>query len=432
MELLFLSKTMGPRLQYSLQTVLKEILGLSFSITDSSEHFLNYEGPKINYTATALATPECWIPPHPILQEQGIQQQSIHIQLEADLPYFFENEQSEALLPFDPFALSFYLLSRYEEYTSSEQDAYGRFPAIASLAHLHNFLHLPLVNCWARVLAKHLQKQFPGIKTRKSKYQFIPTYDIDLAWAHLHKGLWRNLSRFGKEVFQAKAQELLDHLLVTFGIRKDPFFVFPELVQIFEATSIQPIFFFLLGDLGKFDRNISHKRPALQELIQHLSNQYEIGIHPSFASNSKPDQLKKEINRLQNIKDSKVSKSRQHFLMLRLPDTYQRLLEAGITEDYSMGYAALAGFRASIAQPFHWYDLKQEKATNLRIYPFQIMDVTLQQYLQLEPEAAFQESVALINTCKKYGGTFSLYLAQQLLLESPRLARLDSPTPTNH
>ncbi len=70
-------------------------------------------------------------------------------------------------------------------------------------------------------------------------------------------------------------------------------------------------------------------------------------------------------------------KNRFHFLKFQLPISYQKLVEAGVGEDYSMGYAKHSGFRASIANAFYWYDLRQEKQTTLMIYPFVFMDATI-------------------------------------------------------
>ena len=35
------------------------------------------------------------------------------------------------------------------------------------------------------------------------------------------------------------------------------------------------------------------------------------------------------------------------------------------------------GFRAGIARSFRFYDIIEDKITDLRIFPFQVMDVTL-------------------------------------------------------
>ena len=55
------------------------------------------------------------------------------------------------------------------------------------------------------------------------------------------------------------------------------------------------------------------------------------------------------------------------------------LIDAGIAEDYSMGYPDEPGFRAGIARPYYFYDVAEDHQTNLKIFPFQVMDATLYQ-----------------------------------------------------
>jgi hypothetical protein len=57
-----------------------------------------------------------------------------------------------------------------------------------------------------------------------------------------------------------------------------------------------------------------------------------------------------------------------------MPGTFQQLINAGIREEYSMGYGSINGFRASVASPFHWYDLERDEQTDLMVYPFCLMD----------------------------------------------------------
>jgi hypothetical protein len=111
-----------------------------------------------------------------------------------------------------------------------------------------------------------------------------------------------------------------------------------------------------------------------------------------------------EIKRLESILSKKITKSRQHFLKLKFPDTYQNLLRMGITDDYTMGYAEQPGFRASVAGSYFWYDLINETQTNLRIHPFMLMDVTLHTYLKMSPEAALQCVLPIIQVTKDAGG----------------------------
>jgi hypothetical protein len=71
-----------------------------------------------------------------------------------------------------------------------------------------------------------------------------------------------------------------------------------------------------------------------------------------------------------------------------------------------MGYSSQTGFRAGICTPFNFFDLEKDREINLKIYPFQVMDVTLREYLDLGVEEAKKEIEQLITEVNKVGGTF--------------------------
>ena len=71
-----------------------------------------------------------------------------------------------------------------------------------------------------------------------------------------------------------------------------------------------------------------------------------------------------------------------------------------------MGFADAVGFRAGTAVPFPWYDLSGEKATPLMVHPFQVMDVTLRNYLGLAPETALDHLRPIIEITRETGGVF--------------------------
>ena len=109
---------------------------------------------------------------------------------------------------------------------------------------------------------------------------------------------------------------------------------------------------------------------------------------------------------ISGITGKKIRKSRQHFLLLRLPETYRNLLSLGIEEDYSMGYPGICGFRAGICTPFRFYDLQNEKETNLLVFPFQVMDTSLNKYMKLSPQEAQRHIEELVDEVKEVNGTF--------------------------
>jgi hypothetical protein len=180
--------------------------------------------------------------------------------------------------------------------------------------------------------------------------------------------------------------------------------------KLHKKHNLNPFFFWLLADHGEFDKNIDWQNGRLQSLIRRIAHKYGAGIHPSYQSNAAFPILKMEKERLENIlklPPLSILRSRQHFLKLRFPDTYRNLLKAGILEDFSMGYADDIGFRAGIANPFYWYDLENEQVTVLKVHPFQVMEVTLQQYLELSPDEAIEKVKPLVAAIKAVGGTFT-------------------------
>jgi hypothetical protein len=121
---------------------------------------------------------------------------------------------------------------------------------------------------------------------------------------------------------------------------------------------------------GRFDKNIDLQNPAFQALIRNVAAKYAVGLHPSWASGDQQPLLPREKSWLEKQTDHTVTTSRQHYLRFTLPTTYRRLQAIGIQDEYSMGYGTINGFRASVATPFFWYDLKDESKTSLRMPSF--------------------------------------------------------------
>jgi len=265
-----------------------------------------------------------------------------------------------------------------------------------------------VVNIWANLLAKEIGRKYPQFVIQKKKFKFISTIDIDNAWAYLNKGFWRTSGALVKSAMKGSLSDFTSRLKVLTGKEKDPYDTYEYLDSVFKGNEEKVKFFFLLGDYAKFDKNVSHENSNLQKLIQDISRKYDIGIHPSFAGfmNGCHGKVIREGGRLKQITGKEILKSRQHYLNIKFPKTYQNLVKAGIREDYTLGFADQTGFRAGICTPFYFFDLLNESITNLLIIPFQVMDGTLLHYLKLSPEKAFEEIRAIMNEVKEAGGTF--------------------------
>ena len=400
--ILIYTHTLTPRIKYIFKTIFTDVLQVNISFTSDSEEFKKYEGVKINYSASKLSS-GIFFKATTLLFETKIQKQNIIISEYENKPCFYSVDK-ESILPFDPFAASFYLISRYEEYLPHKKDEHGRFLANESLAFQHDFLEVPLVNLWINQLATLISSHSAEFEFPQKEFQYISTLDIDNAYAYQHKGVIRTLGALGKSLL--KGTDFSSRLKVILGNKKDPYDTFQYQKEVHEKYNITPIYFFLLGDYGVNDKNISVKNNTFQRLIKSISENNKIGIHPSYASNSSTDKIAKEKNRLQKVSQKEIISSRQHYLKLNLPNTYQNLINNGIIEDHTMGYAEYPGFRASICSAFYFYDLEKEKETELKVFPFTVMEATFQYYKKYTPEIALKHILTLMQRVKDVDGTF--------------------------
>ena len=405
--LLVYSHNITPRLTYTFKHILTRILGLEVGFTSKVEDFIGHEGLKFSYTRQALGN-ELFVKNNDLLFNQGIDYLEINMVEWDDVPCFFQtNAGSE--VPCDFFAASFYLISRYEEYLPHVKDVHERFPAAESLAYQNKFLDRPVIDIWALKFKELLRKRFPNfekeLKNEKRKFDYISTIDVDMAFKFKHKGFTRNVGGIVKDLSQFNLGELWMRFLVVFGLHKDPYDVYDTLVRLRRKYDIRTLFFFLLGEYGTYDKNISPGNSNYRLLIKNIADYCTVGIHPSYFSMKKEQKIKKEQELLKTIVNFPITKSRQHFLRVALPETYQYLMDLEIKQDYSMGYASHYGFRAGTCTPFYFYDLDFEIQTPLKVFPFAAMDVTLKNYLNFTPKKSYNTIMHLANEVRKVQGT---------------------------
>ena len=395
------------RLEYISDFLFRVVLGGGCECTTDEMVFRQSDQAKINYSHRSISVNCLVIPVHPFLAHHPLKTWKLEPFTVDSLPAFFPVDHSSADLNFDLFSMAFFLLSRYEEYLPFSVDQHQRFPAKESVAYQNHFLHLPLIDLWAQKLQELLLKRFPTLKFTPPTYRFQPSIDIDMAWSFRHKGWLRSLGAVVREAKKGNLSALRQRFAVLANQQPDPFYTFDYIEKLHIKLQLKPIYFWLLGQYGTYDKNSNPNNPHFRQLIRQQSQQAVItGIHPSYRSNTQPKRVAEEKQLLENITGKSVLHSRQHFLMLRLPDTYRQLLEAGIKEDFSMGYASAIGFRAGTAHPFQWYDLDKESPTSLRVHPFQLMDVSLQQYLGYSPEKALAAARPLVEACRQVRGQF--------------------------
>lgn len=382
-KILIYTPKITPRIQYIFDFVWNEFSGIEFELTTNIQFFEASDLPKINYSKEKIQDEIHWFSDE-FMFEKNI----------SDKVQFDELNEIGKI---------FFALSRYEEYLPQKKDIHGRISGKGKV------YKTPFVDNWILKFQEELKTKYPELNFKKRTFEMILTCDVDQTWKYKNKGFLRTYGAFFKDLIQLNFKEFSTRKNVILGKEKDEFDTFELYEMLRQAQhdkkeNFRMIFFWLMADYAKFDKNNPVTNLFFQEKIREVSKWAEIGIHPSYASNSNPEKLKIEIQRLEKISGKRIRKSRQHYIKLNFPETYQNLIANGIEEDYTMAYADETGFRAGTCTPFFWYDLSKEDKTDLKIHPFCAMDVAMRNYMQLTIEESIKEIQRLKSEIEKVNG----------------------------
>lgn len=396
--MIILTGNPSPRIEYIFRFVLESVLGYSVRFNEDpspGEAVLAYADRPSQIRSIHIV-------PHGLLTQSDLSAQEINMTHWEELPVFFE---TGGQIPFDLFAAAFFLVTRYEEYLPHNKDEYGRYAHKESLACRQGFLPQPLVDQWAMKLKEQVTKQFPQEVPAFRKFSFTPTYDIDHAWLFRHRGLLRTAAQAAKDILGGDHERNRLRLRVLRGKEKDPYDIYEWLDAIHLRYGLKPYYFFPLAiKVRGYDRNISPFKPALKDLLAYHASGYKTGIHPSWRSGDSLSAFNEEFTIYEAITGSAPRYSRFHYIRFNLPEGYRKLIDAGISEDHSMGYGTANGFRASTSHAFYWYDLSVETVTSLKVYPYCWMDANSYYEQKYSPAQAYDELRHYHDVVKKVSG----------------------------
>jgi len=392
------------RSEYIFELVFKNQLLLEYGVTTDLKVFKAHQQEKINYSFSRIGD-EFFIRASPLLFESLIKETGIIVEEKFKTKVLFPNDE-HCDIGFDIFSAIFFMVSRYEEYLPFVPDRHGRFKATDTLAYKNNFLQLPVVDIWINHLKNVLVNRFASLKIGASYFKAIVTYDIDVAYKFQGRSFLRITKATVMDLLKLNFKNIYLRIQTLSNDRKDPWDVYNYLQETIVQNKLYSIFFFLLSDGSIYDRDLDHKNPVVKKLVDRITSFSEIGIHPSYTTSLSAGKIAQQKKRLETLSGKQINKSRQHFLKFILPETYNFLIQAGITEDYSMGFANMPGFRAGTCKPFYFYDLKNERSTGLKIFPVTLMEGAYIDYQALPPSQALQNIFELTEAVKNVNGTF--------------------------
>ena len=374
------------RFNYACEQVFRDLEG-DWRLTSDPDEFQNYNGPKISYGLLIENSPGiCYFETTSGIWEDQIQIDKPKVSKVNSSTVLFANNSD---IGFDLFAASFFMLSRWEEYLPFESDEMRRFNSGNSIFAGNKEYQKPWVDRWIREFEQYLSDKWPALKFNSPGYRFISTMDIDSAYAYKHKGAYRTLGGMVQDIRRFDFGNLFKRLDALLG-GKDSYDTYEYIEKKLRRHRCQHIYFFLLADFGPHDKNLPHTSEGLCKLIRRMAVHYKVGIHPGVGSHQHLSVLRKEIGRLKFILQNEVHNSRQHYLKFHFPETYSRLIECEILDEYSMGFADDVGFRAGTSRSFYWFDLEENQKTALCVHPFAIMETSLNKYLRLTTDEAIQ------------------------------------------
>ncbi|MAO09139.1 MAG: hypothetical protein CL596_10545 [Alteromonas sp.] len=406
--LLIYTQKLTPRVDYVFKHICTRILGLKIEFTSAIEEFISYPGVKLSYGKQPLGN-ELFFYSQGLLQTQGFEDVSISVKPWEETVGFFSASEKSAL-PFDIFAASFYLLSRYEEFQPHVKDALGRFPAQESLAYKEGFLEQPVIDLWAFKFKAVLSENFSEMEFPKRSFQIHNIVEAKRPYEFLQRGFLRSFLGFGGDFWKLRLRRVFLRTRVLLHLRKDPYDTFNWILNNDKNSRAKLTVFFLLGEGYTFREDFNTKKEKFKNLIKYVGDYSEIGLAFSYHALHDYEKLKLQKKQLEEITHRPLQSSFNDKQLINLPTIYRDLVELEIERDFTMFYYNEIGFRAGTCTPFLFYDLDYEVKTPLTIHPVvgKSLALTLGNENDLEGRI-----MKVFHWVEKVQGTFSFFFSNR-------------------
>lgn len=409
MHLIIFSHILTPRIKYIFNFIFKDILKAEVEFTGNSQYFLQSDQLKISYGELPIGD-ELFFKSTPLLFSNKLEE--IKLKTISFGEYQVPFPVEESALPFDVFAASFFIVSRYEEYLH-QQKTEEEFKPSKSFQHKWRVLDKPIIDEWALMIRSIIKKKHPAFKFHEKKFEQQPTIHFDIQ-PSVPKGFIKQT----KFVFSALFKKENNYLSAQFdrltgvGINNEQ--VLQEVNKITATQKNSPLFFAGFPEVPMDYIKINGVSKNLADRSLGL-------LRPCASDKQKMAEIKEGLVKLKKIHPAAIPLTSQQLEVLKFPICYLNILNSGITSDYSMGYNDVPGFRAGTCTPFNWYDLQLEKVTPLLVNSYCLTDYILQ---YLNTGLATKTLHQYIDAVKVVNGTFYNSWSLKSLSDHPKYKKL--------
>ena len=296
-------------------------------------------------------------------------------------PVVEQPAKGKAIIRTDIVYTTFFFISRAEELLIAKRDEHDRFAAKYSMLGQKSRMQIPRLDEYARLLLKQLCLPLPS----PGFGHIYLTHDIDSI------SQYRSLRGAIGGLMRGERQQVWQALR---SIHNDPLYTFPWLLEQDAKVANAESIYFVKRTRGKgFDYPQyslwGRDFKGLKHMLRH--NNVYLGVHGSYYGS------------IPKIQYSRMF--RAHYLRSSI-DQMQRLVDAGYTDDFTMGFADQAGFRLQTSRAVRWINPRTFTLTPLTLHPLLIMDCTLsnENYMHLTEDEAYFLSERLIDKVRLHHG----------------------------
>ena len=340
----------------------------------------------------------------------------------------WSTDGSQLIIHADLLASTYFLISRYEEmYRRNERDTYGRFPGKSSLPYRAGFLHRPIVDEYGEALRQIILEE--GIAMRynlrlEERPQTFSRVNLthDLSRPYNYRG-WRSFLRAWLK--EKKSPWEAAQLSFSSDV-EDDYYTFPKFLKWDRATCDSlgkeraDIFFFIrMPSRHPLDKPYYSLHSHYLRSILAVGEKYKVllSLQCSYAAGHQSELISRERHLFERTFRRRPRGLRHNKLTSCEPEDLLQAYASGFRNDYSMGYADVAGFRLGTCRAVKFINPNTRLLTELILHPLVLRDLTLSdpRYMALEAEEAERIAHELIRVTARYNGELTLLWHNDLL-----------------
>lgn len=285
------------------------------------------------------------------------------------------------------------IFTRKEEYSCQHSEYYKSY----YLTRDHNYIVEPSVSKY--LVRNGLEVEYPDNKP----FAICLTHDVDF----IYPPITHTLASSAYLVKALNMDRLKYNILWRMkGKRSSPYINFKEIMGLEEKYGAKSSFYFMTSDRD-VTRPVYDIKDLEDELGYIIDKGFEVGLHGGYYTYDNIEEMKKEKSILENVLGKKIIGYRNHYLLFKVPDTWELLAEAGFRYDTTLGYNNAVGCRNGMCHPFKPYNLITDKEIDILEIPLNIMDSSL--FNNIRPiDKAWEASKNVIDTVEQYHGVVTL------------------------